>query len=349
MLSPIMRPLYRFACFTAGAILLLVCSGGLVTSTNSGLAVPDWPNSYGYNMFTFPWPRWSSGGVFHEHSHRLIASGVGLLTVILAVWLWIAESRRWLKMLGVVAVVAVILQGVLGGLRVIALKDEIGIFHAGLAQAFLCLISFIAFALSRTWDRLAATACLDVAARNKLRTLVVLVTALIYGQLILGATMRHAHAELSIRDFPLAYGRILPPLDAASLARINADRLDRLSLPPTTRAQIILQMLHRFGALLVGLGVCAVAFLAARNRTLPTSIRRVGVLWPAMIGAQIILGMYTIWTQKAADVATAHVAVGAGSLVTGMMLAVMLSRLGAAPSLLARQVQPSARRVEVAA
>ena len=344
-----MRPLYRFACFTAGAILLLICSGGLVTSTNSGLAVPDWPNSYGYNMFTFPWPRWSSGGVFHEHSHRLIASGVGLLTVILAVWLWLSEPRHWLRMLGAIAVAAVIVQGVLGGLRVIALKDEVGIFHAGLAQAFLCLICLIAFALSRAWERLGATACLDAAARDRLRTLVVLVTALIYGQLILGATMRHAHAELSIRDFPLAYGQILPPLDAASLVRINEERLNRLSLPPTTRAQIVLQMLHRGGALLVAIGVLAVAFAAGRNRTLPASIRRVALVWPLLLAAQIILGIYTIWTQKAADVATAHVAVGAASLVAGVLLSAMLSRLGAAVPLLARQAQPTARRVEVAA
>lgn len=344
-----MRPLYRFACFTAGAILLLICSGGLVTSTNSGLAVPDWPNSYGYNMFTFPWPRWSSGGVFHEHSHRLLASGVGLLTVVLAAWLWMSESRRWLRWLGLVAVFAVSLQGVLGGLRVIALKDEIGIFHAGLAQAFLCLICFIAFALSRAWERLGATACLDRAFRNRWRTMAVLVTALIYGQLMLGATMRHAHAELSIRDFPLAYGQVLPPLDDTSIARINQDRLDRLSLPPTTRAQIVIQMMHRFGAFLVGVGVCLVALVAARNATLPVSIRRLAMLWPGLIAVQIFLGMYTIWTHKAADVATAHVAVGAASLVTGVMLVAMLSRLGAAVPLLARQAQPAARRVEVAA
>src|SRR5262249_17820942 len=228
-----MRPLYRFACFTAGAILLLIGSGGLVTSTNSGLAVPDWPNSYGYNMFAFPWARWSSGPVFQEHSHRLIASGVGFLTIILTAWLWIAESRRWLKMLGLIALAAVIVQGVLGGLRVIALKDEIGIFHAGLAQAFLCLVCFIAFALSRAWDRLGSVALLDSEAGHRLRSLAVLVTALIYGQLLLGATMRHAHAELSIRDFPLAYGQILPPLDDASLAQINAERQNVLHLPPT--------------------------------------------------------------------------------------------------------------------
>jgi cytochrome c oxidase assembly protein subunit 15 len=344
-----MRPLYRFACFTAGAILLLICSGGLVTSTNSGLAVPDWPNSYGYNMFAFPWSRWSSGGVFHEHSHRLIASGVGLLTIALAVWLWLAEPRRWLKILGVIALAVVILQGVLGGLRVIALKDEIGIFHAGLAQAFLALVCFIAFALSPAWDRLGSIALLDWAARNRLRSIAVVVTALIYGQLILGATMRHAHAELSIRDFPLAYGQILPPLDDVSLARINVERLEVLHLPPTTKAQIILQMLHRLGALLVAIGVGVVAMVGLRSATLPASIRRVALLWPALIAIQIVLGMYSIWTQKAADIATAHVAVGAASLVMGVMLIAMLSRLGATAPMFARQAQPTARRVEVAA
>jgi cytochrome c oxidase assembly protein subunit 15 len=175
------------------------------------------------------------------------------------------------------------------------------------------------------------------------------VTALIYGQLLLGATMRHAHAELSIRDFPLAYGKILPPLDNASLARINAERVDVLHLPPTTRAQILLQMFHRFGALLVGIGVCAVAWMAARNATLPVSIRRTAILWPVLIAGQIVLGMYSIWTHKAADIATAHVVVGALSLVNGVLLVAMLSKLGASPVLLTRPAESAAQRMEVAA
>src|SRR5438270_4371537 len=125
----------RFAWFTVAATLLLICSGGMVTSKNAGLAVPDWPTTFGYNMFLFPASKWI-GGVLFEHTHRLMGSTVGFLTLILAGWLWRAEPRRWVRLLGLTAVGAVILQGVLGVLRVILLKDAFGIYHDCLAPAF---------------------------------------------------------------------------------------------------------------------------------------------------------------------------------------------------------------------
>src|SRR3989475_4452668 len=103
--------LHRFAKIVAGSTIFLVLAGSLVTSTASGLSVPDWPTTYGWNMFTFPPSKWV-GGILYEHGHRLIASTVGFLTIVLAVWLWLRESRRWLNWLGVVALVAVIAQGV---------------------------------------------------------------------------------------------------------------------------------------------------------------------------------------------------------------------------------------------
>src|SRR5919206_4269537 len=106
------RILHWFASLLAAAILVLICSGGLVTSHEAGMAVPDWPNSFGYNMFLFPVSRWI-GGVFFEHTHRLIASGVGLLTLVLCGLAFATEDRRWVKNLAVVAVFAVIVQGVL--------------------------------------------------------------------------------------------------------------------------------------------------------------------------------------------------------------------------------------------
>ena len=349
-----MRPLFRFACFLAGAVLLLICWGGVVTSTNAGLAVPDWPNSYGYNMFTFPWPRWRSGGVFWEHSHRLIASGVGLLTIGLMVGLLRAEPRRWVRVLGVVALVAVIAQGVLGGLRVTELKDEIGIFHAALAHAFFCLVVFLAFALSSWWQRLGMEPPVPalygapdgramrrvpddysrfLLGRNGLRLAAAAGVALIFTQLILGAVMRHAHADLSIRDFPLAYGQVFPPLDDATIAKINRDRRDVLRIPPTTRAQIVVQMFHRLGAVLSSAAVLVGAVMAWRRRALlPAGVRHLFVwIWPGLIAAQFTLGMFTIWTDKAADIATAHVGVGALSLALGVLLVAALSRWGADP------------------
>src|SRR3954452_1017621 len=184
--------LHRFVWLNVGATLLLICSGGMVTSKGVGLAVPDWPTTFGYNMFLFPVSQWV-GGLFFEHTHRLIASTVGFMTIILAVWLWRAESRRWLRILGLVALGAVVLQGVLGGLRVTMLKDEIGVFHACLAQAFLGLLVFIGLATSGFWIESSSPR----AAGLKL-WLPIATTLLIYGQLALGATMRHQHRDLSI-------------------------------------------------------------------------------------------------------------------------------------------------------
>src|SRR5205085_9298346 len=139
--------LAKFAVFAAFATLCLIGVGGIVTSKGVGMSVPDWPTSYGYNMFLFPISQWV-GGIREEHTHRLFASGVGLLTTILAVWIWLKEERKWLRWLGVIAFFGVVFQGVLGGVRVVLKMDEIGIFHAGLAQAFLCLMVAIAVVLS---------------------------------------------------------------------------------------------------------------------------------------------------------------------------------------------------------
>src|SRR6266478_5194987 len=188
--------LHRFAILTAISTFGLIIIGGLVTSHGAGMAVPDWPNTYGYNMFAFPFSKWV-GGILYEHSHRLIATFVGLLTAVLALWLWLRETRgkgRWLgvgaivmvlglmgiralpiyitlaclallvgafslyqisrnfsalRWWGALAFAAVILQGVLGGLRVVWLKDQIGILHAALAQMFFALTCLIALFTSR--------------------------------------------------------------------------------------------------------------------------------------------------------------------------------------------------------
>src|SRR5438477_10181823 len=213
------RWLNRFVWFTAVATLFLICSGGMVTSKGVGLAVPDWPTTFGYNMFLFPFPRWV-GGIFFEHTHRLIASIVGFLTIILAVWLWFTEDRRWVRNLGLAAVAAVILQGMLGGLRVTMLKNEIGIFHACLAQAFLGLLAFIALVISKFWRSLENTK----ASRQDftaIKTAAVATTLVIYLQLALGATMRHQHRDLAVLDFPTANGVWFPDTSAQALAKIN--------------------------------------------------------------------------------------------------------------------------------
>ena len=314
---------------TATATFLLLGLGGLVTSHEAGMSVPDWPTSYGYPMFSLPIKFWK-GGAFFEHTHRLLASGIGFLTTILAVWLWFKDPRRWMRWLGVLAFVLVALQGVLGGLRVTLHMDKLGIVHGALAQSFFVLICALALFTSRWWQNSAAavydrrsnsetsTAVADRRYSN-LRWLVLFTTLLIFTQLILGATMRHQHAGLAIPDFPAAYGKIWPDTSAVAVARYNADRIEVISENPITAFQIVLQMAHRMVALAIFIGVAVCAWLAWRRLGKRDALARLAVYWLALIVAQIILGAVTIWTNKAADVATAHVLVGALSLVTGAL------------------------------
>ena len=137
-----------FAALVAASTAVLIFAGGLVTSTGSGLSVPDWPNTYGWFMFAFPMSK-MVGGIFYEHTHRLIASTVGFLIVVLAVWLGRAEPRPWVRRLGYLALGAVILQGILGGITVLwYLPDAISIAHASLAQILFCLTVTIALVTS---------------------------------------------------------------------------------------------------------------------------------------------------------------------------------------------------------
>ena len=128
--------LHRYAKLVSASTVVLIVAGGLVTSTGSGLSVPDWPTSYGWSMFTFPM-RHMVGGIFYEHGHRLIASTVGFLTIGLVLWIWRVDPRRWMRNLALGALAAVIIQGVLGGLTVMYfLPAPVSIGHAGLAQLF---------------------------------------------------------------------------------------------------------------------------------------------------------------------------------------------------------------------
>lgn len=304
---------------TAMATLFLICVGGVVTSKGVGLAVPDWPTTFGYNMFFFPIEKWI-GGVFYEHSHRLMASMVGLLTTILAVWLWVKEERRWLRWLGVTAFVAVVGQGVLGGLRVTELKDELGIFHATLAQMFFVLVCAIALVTSRWWgmsDRL----------KPGLYTkMYVAVTGLIFAQLVIGAMMRHQHAGLAIPDFPLAYGKVWPAMDAEAVARYNQMRVEATAVHSITASGVALQMVHRVLAFTILFAVVFASWKTLRRFGSRALAGKLAIGWMALISIQVALGAATIWTNKSADIATAHVAVGALSLVTGAMLVLTAPR-----------------------
>ena len=304
--------------------ILLICSGGMVTSKNVGLAVPDWPTTFGYNMFLFPVSKWV-GGILFEHTHRLMGSVVGFLTIILAVWLWLSEDRQWVRNLGVIALGGVILQGILGGLRVTMMKDEIGIFHACIAQAFLGLLVVIALVTTNFWRTL-ANERIDPQEFALIKTLAITITIAIYVQLALGATMRHQHRDLAILDFPTANGAWIPDTGAAALAKINAWR-DTRGLSNVTAFQIWLQMAHRFLALMIAIAVIAFCIRVRRDAPRFAALKRLSIFWVTLIGCQIALGAWTIWSNKAADVATAHVALGAVMLSFGVSISAICWRI----------------------
>jgi len=374
MPTPAPHPwLHRFALLTAAATLVLIGIGGLVTSHGAGMAVPDWPNSYGYNMFTFPVSMWV-GGILYEHSHRLAGSVVGLLTLVLAIWLNGRPAARWLRWgsvvvfalgllastnskvkldnvlfligtgvvgfgisfvwprhepisprlarWGGVALVLVIVQGLLGGLRVTALADWLGIFHGTLAQCFLVLVCALALVTSGWWARLKAGSQL-AAVPAQVRNFLLVTTLLILAQLALGASMRHQHAGLAVPDFPLAHGKVWPATDAASLERYNRDRRDVREFNAITAGQIHLHLAHRLGALVV-FGHVLGCLLKLRRTVGPAHpLARVAGGWFALLCVQFGLGIWTVLSNKAADIATLHVVVGAASLVTGALLTLL--------------------------
>ncbi|MBI2828353.1 MAG: heme A synthase [Acidobacteria bacterium] len=291
--------LHLFAALVAASTALLIFAGGLVTSTGSGLSVPDWPNTYGWFMLTFPLDK-MVGGIFYEHSHRLIATFVGLLIVVLAIWLWRAEPRRWVRRLGYIALAAVITQGILGGITVLwFLPDAISIAHAGLAQLVFCLTVSIALFTSPGWRRAYAREQLPLPGDRTLQTIAALTTASVYAQIMAGATMRHMDAGLAIPDFPLAFGRLVPPF---------------------WNAQIALNYAHRVGALLVSALVLAVAGHGLYHHRGRAELRRPSLLLLVLLAVQITLGALTVLSGKHYVINSLHVVTGAMVLGTSLVL-----------------------------
>ena len=176
--------LHRFAVFTACCTFLLLLAGALVTSNDAGLAVPDWPLSYGSLLPPMV------GGILYEHGHRMVAGFVGVLTITLAIWLGWREPRRWVRVLGWVALGGVVTQAVLGGITVrFYLPKAVSIAHAGLAQLFFCVTLSLALFTSRWWQ--GALPQLEDSASPSLPSLAAATTAAIFLQLIAGAALRH--------------------------------------------------------------------------------------------------------------------------------------------------------------
>jgi cytochrome c oxidase assembly protein subunit 15 len=236
------RPgLHLYAIFTACCTFFLLLAGALVTSNDAGLAVPDWPTSYG----TFFPPM--VGGIFYEHGHRMVATFVGLVTIGLTVWLARAEDRRWMRWLGWAALATVIAQGLLGGLTVkFLLPPSVSVAHASLAQTFFCLTVAIALFTSRWW--VSDQAPVEDTGTPRLRTLALAAVAVTFLQLMLGAAFRHN-----------AFGIVPHLLGAAAVLAIVivAGRVIRLRFSKSSSLRAIGVLLHSLVGTQVLLGAAA--------------------------------------------------------------------------------------------
>jgi cytochrome c oxidase assembly protein subunit 15 len=288
--------LHRFAFFTACITFPLIFVGGLVKSHEAGLSVPDWPTTYGYNMFTFPLD-WMVGGIFYEHGHRLIASFVGFCILVLAFWLWRREPRRWVRRLGWITLAAVCIQGALGGLTVyLLLPTWNSSAHAALAQITFCLTVALAMVTSPKWDDNVVR--ISNPRTEKLRTSLIITLAVIFIQLLLGAVMRHEEAGLAIPTFPLAEGKLIPEF---------------------TSLGVTLNFLHRLWAVVVAVMVIRSARLSLNVKELP-SLRGFAMTSIILVLVQISLGALTIWSGKEPNITSLHVVGGAAVLASVFIL-----------------------------
>jgi cytochrome c oxidase assembly protein subunit 15 len=276
--------------------LFLIFAGAMVTSTGSGLAVPDWPLSYGMVMPPM------IGGIFYEHGHRMIAATVGLLTVIQAIWLQLREPGRFARTLGWCSVCAVIAQGVLGGVTVLLLlPHSVSIAHAALAEIFFCLNTSIAFFTSTLFRSSRTLEKGD--APIGLTSLLVVVT---FVQILIGALMRHLGAGLAIPDFPTSFGHIVPSFTSLAIA---------------------VNYVHRIGALCVA---ALVIYTAIRLRRFDAAhpLRQLANLLVALVAIQIILGGYVVWSGKQPVITSVHVMTGAATLAMSLVTALTARTVG---------------------
>jgi cytochrome c oxidase assembly protein subunit 15 len=245
-------------------------------------------------MFSFPLKK-MVGGIFYEHSHRMIAATVGFLTVLQAIFLSWREPQRHVRILGWCALGAVIAQGLLGGLTVLfLLPPAISVAHAGLAEIFFCLNVSIAFFTSESYALMRRQPRGDAPAGAATA-----MVALVYAQILAGATMRHLHAGLAIPDFPLSFGRLVPSFTSAAIA---------------------INFVHRIGGVAVAIAVIAM-FVRLRRYDVRHPLRGLATMLILLVPTQILLGGYTVWSGKQPVITSLHVMTGALTLAVSVMLA----------------------------
>jgi cytochrome c oxidase assembly protein subunit 15 len=305
---------HRLAVALVCATFPLLWVGGLVTTHDAGMAVPDWPNTYGYNLFLYPWTEWFAGpwDLFIEHAHRLFAATVGLLCIAFVVVVWRTDSRRWMRFASLAALALVIGQGVLGGMRVTLDERTLAMIHGCVAPLFFTYCVLLATMSSRRWRGVYGGQGLQ-SARNLLPAALV-TTLFAYGQLVLGAQLRHTGATVSPATFRAlvmfhllgAAILIVITLYLAARARLGAALDGWLRIPATLLVGLVLlQVALGGGAWVVNFG------------------------WPAWLADYPWAARWVINAKGhlQANITTAHVALGSLILGTAAMIALRAFRI----------------------
>lgn len=311
---------HRLAVALVCATFPLVWVGGLVTTHDAGMAVPDWPNTYGYNLFLYPWSEWFLGpwDLFIEHGHRLFAAAVGLLCIVFVIVVWRAESRRWVRHAALLALVLVIAQGVLGGMRVVLDERTLAMIHGCVGPLFFTYCVLLATITSRSWREQRRATARD--SRLAAVLAAALITTLVaYMQLLAGAQLRHVGPSVEPTTFRalvvfhlIGAGAVL--ICSVYLAAGRRGRTSDRWLRVPTRwlvALVALQIALGGGAWVVNYG------------------------WPAWFGeypwaAQWLVNADGALAAKGhiqANVTTAHVATGSLILAVAAMIALRAARL----------------------
>jgi cytochrome c oxidase assembly protein subunit 15 len=305
---------HRLAVVLVCATFPLIWVGGLVTTYEAGMAVPDWPTTYGYNLFLYPWQTWILGpwDLFIEHGHRLLGAGVGLLTIALLAALWRFDSRRWLRWLGVAALAAVIFQGLLGGMRVRLDERLLAKIHGCFGPAFFGLSVALAVFTSKVWRQ--SPVPREDASAGKLHTLALLTTFFAYLQIVLGAQLRHVSLALDTSGFRVA---VLFHLLVAAVLLLHVVLL-----------ALRVGRSYRNEALLVRPALALLALVGVQL-ALGASTWVLNYGWPNWFGGYAWAESFTVQqeSQPQALVTTAHVATGSLILVTALLVSLRSWRL----------------------
>lgn len=286
-----------FARVLAAFTAVLVFVGALVTTTGSGLSVPDWPLSFGKIN-----PR-MVGGVAFEHGHRLVAAFVGFLTLTFAFWASLAKAPRTVRRVGWLALALVVFQGLLGGLTVLMrLPTVVSVAHGTTAQLFFCTVVALVLLTSETFNK--APVAFSGSRARSMKTASLAAFSIVLLQLVIGATMRHLGAGLVIPDFPTSLGRWIPPL---------------------VNLEVAVNFTHRVMALMVFLVCCALIYRVHRSGQ--RVLQNLGLILGLLVAVQVTLGALTVWTGRGLFPTSFHVVNGALVLATCFAIVMWCFRL----------------------